>query len=75
MSKAPKSKETCRHVSMNVGCRHCEIYTYKLQIGPNEIEVNTGLFTCRDPESGHYTHVFTGDHPMPCVKSRISSKV
>lgn len=46
------------------GCRYCEAYTYKLQIGATEVEVKTGLFTCCNPYSDHYTHVFTKDHQI-----------
>ena len=65
MSKTAESREEpCRHVSMHAGCRHCEIHTYKLRIGSSEVEVDTGLFTCRNSESSHYNHVFTKGHRM-----------
>lgn len=45
-------------------CQHCRAYTYNMRIGPNEIEVQTGLFVCRNPKSSHYGHVLTKDHLM-----------
>lgn len=47
-----------------IGCWHCDAHTHTLTIGPTDVEVDTGLFTCRNPKSDHYTHVFTKDHRM-----------
>ncbi len=66
MTKTAESKEeTCEE------CPHCAPHTHEIKIADWSYEVVTGLFTCCDPESGHYCHVFTKGHRMPCVKTRV----